>query len=82
MFTLLYLMVTLPHYDIVLIQNPPCLPVVLVAYIISFYNGSRIIIDWHNLGFSMFLSDASDVQGAIEHGLSAPLPSLAARFTR
>lgn len=82
MMSLLYIMATLPTYEIVLIQNPPCIPAVIVAYILSIFNGSKIIIDWHNLGFSMFLSDASDVRGAIENGHNAYLPSYPARVTR
>lgn len=44
-------------YDIILIQNPPCLPVIISAYIINickFAYKSVIILDWHNLGFTMF----------------------------
>jgi len=53
--SLLKLLWSLPHYDIVLIQNPPCLPALLACLIYSWLvNGSIICIDWHNLGFSMF----------------------------
>ena len=40
--------------DVIIIQNPPCIPAVIAAYLISIMSGSVICIDWHNLGFSMF----------------------------
>jgi len=45
---------SLQRYDIVIIQNPPCLPALIAAVIMSLLNGSIIVIDWHNLGFAMF----------------------------
>ena len=41
-------------YNIIIIQNPPCLPALLAARIIAAFNGSIVIIDWHNLGYAMF----------------------------
>ena len=41
-------------YDVIIIQNPPCLPAVIAASAVSFFNRSTIVIDWHNLGFAMF----------------------------
>ena len=41
-------------YHVILIQNPPCLPAVVAAYLLSMFNGSVIIVDWHNFGFTMF----------------------------
>lgn len=37
--------------DIILVQNPPsaALPIVVI---ISAFRGSRVIVDWHNLGFT------------------------------
>jgi beta-1,4-mannosyltransferase len=47
-------------YDLLVVQNPPCLPVLLAA---AFMNitllaqpHNKIILDWHNLGYSMFSS--------------------------
>lgn len=44
----------LQPYSIIIIQNPPCLPALIAAYMMSIFNGSTIIIDWHNLGYAMF----------------------------
>jgi beta-1,4-mannosyltransferase len=41
-------------YDVILIQNPPCLPALFVAYLFSICFRNKIVIDWHNLGFKMF----------------------------
>ena len=50
-FQLVRVLVSIPSYDCILIQNPPSLPIALIAFILSyFYNNSSIIIDWHNLG--------------------------------
>lgn len=45
--------------DCLLVQNPPALPLLAVACLYSFAQGiltgtrPRVVIDWHNLGFSM-----------------------------
>jgi beta-1,4-mannosyltransferase len=46
--------------DCVLVQNPPAIPLLLVTYIYRQLMGlgqtkpPKLIIDWHNLGYSMF----------------------------
>ena len=46
---------SIPRYDIILIQNPPCLPSLLSTLLYSlFINESIIALDWHNLGCSMY----------------------------
>lgn len=47
-------LLNIQSYDLIIIQNPPCLPAVLAASLVSILNGSVIVIDWHNLGFKMF----------------------------
>lgn len=43
------------HYDYVLMQNPPCVPLLLVLVILKAtrLSKSKIIIDWHNYGYSI-----------------------------
>jgi len=46
--------------DVVLVQNPPSIPTLLMAYLYCRWQGlcrghrPRFVIDWHNLGYSMF----------------------------
>ena len=44
----------LSRYHLIVIQNPPCLPALMAAILVSVVNRSKIMIDWHNLGFAMF----------------------------
>ena len=36
-----------------LVQNPPAVPTLAVAYFISSFRNTRLIIDWHNFGYSI-----------------------------
>lgn len=62
LFWILLVSVKRKTVDFVLIQNPPALPIMFVAYcycrIQAIVQGRRpgFIIDWHNLGFSMLPS--------------------------
>lgn len=39
--------------DCLLVQNPPSIPSLLLSYLFCRWYGSTLIIDWHNLGFTM-----------------------------
>lgn len=49
-----------PSVDCVLVQNPPAIPLLLVARLYCWFlaaktfKNPRLVIDWHNLGYSMF----------------------------
>ncbi|MFK8067571.1 MAG: glycosyltransferase [Gammaproteobacteria bacterium] len=43
----------IPYSDSILIQNPPSFPALLVASWIADYRGMKLIIDWHNFGYSI-----------------------------
>ncbi|KAL1933676.1 hypothetical protein VTP01DRAFT_7766 [Rhizomucor pusillus] len=39
--------------DYILIQNPPAIPTLAIARCIAFLRGAKLIIDWHNFGYSI-----------------------------
>src|SRR5271155_18136 len=43
----------LPRPDFILVQNPPAIPTLLIALIAARVRSARLVIDWHNFGFSM-----------------------------
>ena len=34
-------------------QNPPSIPTLAIAQLVSFARGSKLVIDWHNTGYSI-----------------------------
>jgi beta-1,4-mannosyltransferase len=43
----------LPKPDVILVQNPPAVPALAVAWLAARLRGSRLIIDWHNLAHTI-----------------------------
>src|SRR6266849_6801073 len=43
----------IPKPDLLLVQNPPALPTLQVAWIVARLRRVRFVIDWHNLGYTM-----------------------------
>lgn len=63
----------LPRPDLVLVQTPPAIPTLVVAWCGARARGARFTIDWHNFGDRVL---------ALRLGNSSPLVRLAARFER
>jgi beta-1,4-mannosyltransferase len=42
-----------PDAGFLLLQNPPAIPVLVVARLASFLRGQKVVIDWHNFGHSI-----------------------------
>ncbi|KAG6869042.1 hypothetical protein C0993_004715 [Termitomyces sp. T159_Od127] len=39
--------------EFILVQNPPTIPTLAVIWLVGKMTGSKVIIDWHNLGYSI-----------------------------
>lgn len=54
-----------------MVQNPPSIPTLALVWLVGGITGSKIIIDWHNLGYSIL---------ALKLGETHPLVNIAKRF--
>jgi hypothetical protein len=43
--------------DVILVQNPPAVPTLLIAVIVTRLRGARLVVDWHNLGWAVRATD-------------------------
>jgi len=39
--------------DIVLVQNPPSIPTLFIAWLVARIRAAKLVVDWHNFGYSM-----------------------------
>lgn len=53
--SLLYaLLIYIPHPpEYIIVQNPPSIPTLALVQLVCWSRGSKLIIDWHNLGYSI-----------------------------
>ncbi|EIN13371.1 hypothetical protein PUNSTDRAFT_78889 [Punctularia strigosozonata HHB-11173 SS5] len=58
-----------PEY--VVVQNPPSIPTLAIVWAWSRLRGSKIVIDWHNLGYTIL---------ALKLGMRHPLVKVAKKF--
>ncbi|TCD62817.1 mannosyltransferase [Steccherinum ochraceum] len=46
--------------EFIVVQNPPSIPTLALVWIVSLIRGSKVIIDWHNLGYSILALKLGD----------------------
>lgn len=56
-----------------LVQNPPSIPTLIVAYVVCFLRHTRLVIDWHNFGYSIL---------ALRLGSTHPLVQISRLYER
>ena len=47
------LFVIVPRTDVLLCQSPPAIPTLAAAWLMRILRGTRVVVDWHNLAFSV-----------------------------
>ena len=61
-FSLFSLLLLLPQFSYILIQvpfaitankNPPSIPTIVIARLVCSFRSARLVIDWHNLGYTL-----------------------------
>ena len=53
--TLLFLA---PRADVLLMQTPPAIPTLAAAWLVRAVRGTTLVVDWHNLAFSVMVQNA------------------------
>ncbi|KAI0035263.1 glycosyl transferases group 1-domain-containing protein [Vararia minispora EC-137] len=68
------LLARVPHTpEYLLVQNPPSIPTLALVALVASLRGTKVIIDWHNLGYSIL---------ALRLGSAHPLIRIAKQFEK
>jgi beta-1,4-mannosyltransferase len=50
---LFYILLTIPRYKFLILQNPPGIPAMYICAVVCFLRRAKFIIDWHNYGYTI-----------------------------
>ncbi len=64
--SLLVTLMRLPRPDLVLVQTPPAVPTLAVAWMVARLRGARFVIDWHNLAHTIVAIRLGDTHRAVK----------------
>ena len=53
------LLVSLPRADVLLVQTPPAIPALAAAWLVRLLRGTTVVVDWHNLAFTVMQQSLS-----------------------
>ncbi|KFP75320.1 Chitobiosyldiphosphodolichol beta-mannosyltransferase, partial [Acanthisitta chloris] len=65
---LLYTLLRIDQPSYILLQNPPGLPSIAIAWVAGLFWRSKLIVDWHNYGYTIL---------SLSHGRNHPLVQIA-----
>jgi beta-1,4-mannosyltransferase len=80
--TLFARILALGRTRILLVQNPPAVPAVLVALAVAPLVGARVVVDWHNLTTEMLRLRLADASGRALVRLTTSVVACAERLAR
>jgi beta-1,4-mannosyltransferase len=60
------LLMRLPKPDVILVQNPPAVPTLSIAWLAARLRGARLVIDWHNLSHAIAAVKVGDTHRAVK----------------
>ncbi len=83
MFALLIVMLGAGVTGIILVQNPPSIPTLLVARVVTWlWSGAGLVIDWHNYGYTIMQTTGAPSKAiALAKCASSPLSFLLRRWS-
>jgi beta-1,4-mannosyltransferase len=56
----------IPKPDVILVQNPPAVPTLSIAWLAARIRGARLVIDWHNLSHTIIAVKVGDHHRAVK----------------